>query len=147
MSPSTGPRRRSTGRQVLVAVYAVFAVAAGARSAVQIATKFDEAPAAYLLSAFAAVVYVVATVALRYQGSRAFAVALSSISIELVGVLAVGALSLADPGLFPDQTVWSDFGSGYGFVPLVLPVIGLVWLWRQARDRSVHPAAQDSPAS
>jgi hypothetical protein len=86
-------------------------------------------------------------VALRYQGPRAFAVALSSISIELVGVLAVGALSLADPGLFPDQTVWSDFGSGYGFVPLVLPVIGLVWLWRQARDRSVHPAAQDSPAS
>nr|WP_218855845.1 hypothetical protein [Nocardioides daedukensis] len=131
----------------MVAVYAVFAVAAGARSAVQIATKFDEAPAAYLLSAFAAVVYVVATVALRYQGPRAFAVALSSISIELVGVLAVGALSLADPGLFPDQTVWSDFGSGYGFVPLVLPVIGLVWLWRQARDRSVPPAAQGSPSS
>lgn len=122
--------RRSAGRQVLVAVYAVFAVAAGARSAVQIATKFDEAPVAYLLSAVAAAVYVVATVALRYRGARATQVAFTAISVELVGVLGVGTLSLADPDLFPDATVWSDFGIGYGFVPLVLPVVGLWWLWR-----------------
>lgn len=121
---------RSPGRQVLVAVYAVFAVAAGARSLVQIATKFDEAPVAYLLSLVAALIYVVATVALRYRGERAFQVALGAISIELVGVLGIGALSVADPELFPDATVWSDFGVGYGFVPLVLPVIGLLWLWK-----------------
>ncbi|MDT0202378.1 hypothetical protein [Nocardioides sp. AE5] len=124
---------RSVGRQVLIAVYAVFAVAAGARSAVQLATKYDEAPVAYLLSAFAAVVYLIATIALRYRGPRATAVAWTAISIEMVGVLGVGALSVADPDLFPDQTVWSDFGSGYGFVPLVLPVIGLLWLWKQPR--------------
>lgn len=129
---------RSTGRQVLVAVYAVFAVAAGARCSVQVATKFDQAPIAYLLSLFAAVVYVIATIALRYQGPRAFLVALGAITIELVGVLAVGSLTLADPELFADATVWSNFGSGYGFVPLVLPVIGLVWLWRQrARPASI----------
>ncbi|KRF20349.1 hypothetical protein [Nocardioides sp. Soil796] len=121
---------RSPGRQLLVAVYAVFAVAAGARSAVQLATKFDEAPVAYLLSAVAALIYVVATVALRYRGPRATHVAVTACSIELAGVLGVGALSVADPDLFPDATVWSDFGIGYGFVPLVLPVIGLWWLWR-----------------
>ena len=60
----TGDRApaRSTSRgfgRVLVAVYGLFALAATARSAVQIATKFHEAPLAYLLSAFAAVVYVV----------------------------------------------------------------------------------------
>ncbi|MDN5894334.1 MAG: hypothetical protein L0H93_09945 [Nocardioides sp.] len=124
---------RSPGRQILVAVYAVFAVAAGARSAVQIATKFDEAPLAYLLSAFAAVVYVIATVALRYQGQRATRIALAAISLELVGVLAVGAISTGNPDLFPDQTVWSEFGVGYGFIPLALPVIGLWWLWRNGR--------------
>lgn len=111
-------------------MYAVFAIAAGARSAVQLLTKFDEAPLAYLLSAFAAAVYVVATVALRYQGPRATQVALTAISLELVGVLTVGAISVGDSELFPDQTVWSDFGVGYGFVPLVLPVVGLWWLWR-----------------
>jgi len=29
---------------------------------------------------------------------------------------------------FPDATVWTGFGSGYGFVPLVLPFVGLWWL-------------------
>ena len=31
---------------------------------------------------------------------------------------------------FPDATVWSQYGLGYGFVPLVLPVVGLWWLRR-----------------
>jgi hypothetical protein len=25
--------------------------------------------------------------------------------------------------------VWSGFGAGYGYVPLVLPFLGLWWLW------------------
>lgn len=124
---------RTPGRQLLIAVYAVFAVAAGARSAVQIATKFDEAPLAYLLSAFAAAVYLVATVALRWTGPRARAIAWTAIGIEMAGVLIVGALTVFDDQLFPDATVWSEFGAGYGYVPLVLPIAGLWWLWRERR--------------
>lgn len=118
---NTGPGR------VLVAVYGVFAVAAGARSAVQIATRFDAAPLAYLLSALAAVVYVVATVALARSDRR---LALVACSVELAGVLTVGTASLVAPAAFPDATVWSDYGIGYGFAPLVLPVLGLLWLRR-----------------
>ncbi|MFS3128333.1 hypothetical protein ACLM5J_07995 [Nocardioides sp. Bht2] len=128
---------RTPGRQLLIAVYAVFAVAAGARSAVQIATKFDEAPLAYLLSAFAAAVYLVATVALRWTGPRARAIAWTAIGIEMAGVVIVGALTVFDDKLFPDATVWSDFGAGYGYVPLVLPIVGLWWL---ARERRRQPA-------
>ena len=120
----------STGRQVLVAVYAVFAVAAGARSIVQIATDFDAAPLAYTLSAVAAAVYVVATLALRRTSERARRVAIAACSVEAVGVVTVGTLSLVREDWFPDQTVWSDFGVGYGFVPLVLPFVGLWWLLR-----------------
>lgn len=125
-------RTRSGPGRLLIAVYAVFALAATARSAVQIGTRFDEAPLAYLLSAFAAVVYLVATVCL-VRGDRASRrVATVSIVVELVGVLVVGTLSLVDPHAFPDATVWSDFGRGYGFVPAVLPLLGLWWL-RQTR--------------
>jgi hypothetical protein len=120
----------STGRQVLVAVYAVFAVAAGARSAVQLATDFDRAPVAYSLSAVAAAVYLVATLALRRTTEGARRVAWLALGFEAVGVLVVGTLSLLQPGLFPDQTVWSDYGIGYAFVPLVLPFVGLWWLRR-----------------
>jgi hypothetical protein len=121
---------------VLVAVYGVFALAAGARAAVQLSTRFAEAPVAYLLSALAAVVYVVATVALARGGRR---VALVAITVELVGVLVVGTLSLVDRAAFPDETVWSAYGRGYLFIPLVLPVVGLLYLRRTARTQGPQP--------
>jgi hypothetical protein len=37
------------------------------------------------------------------------------------------------PEDFPKATVWSGYGSGYGFVPLVLPLVGLWWLRRTSR--------------
>lgn len=119
---------RSGPGRLLIAVYALFAAAACSRSAVQIASRFEQAPLAYLLSALAAVVYVVATVGLARgsRGSRRLATA--SCAVELVGVVGVGALSVLVPGLFPDATVWSLFGRGYLFIPLVLPVLGLWWL-------------------
>ncbi|MFC4147060.1 hypothetical protein ACFO0M_12465 [Micromonospora mangrovi] len=120
---------RGPGR-LLIAVYILFAIAATSRAGLQIATKFDEAPVAYLLSAVAALIYIVAAVGLARAGHTGRRVALACCSVELVGVVAVGILSLADRALFPDETVWSDFGSGYGYIPLVLPVLGLFWLWR-----------------
>jgi hypothetical protein len=118
--------------RALVAVYAVFALAASSRSVFQLATKADEAPVAYALSALAGVVYVVATFALATERRR---LATAAIGFELIGVLVVGVLSLVDSGLFPDQTVWSDFGAGYVFIPLVLPFVGLWWL-RSTRSRT-----------
>jgi hypothetical protein len=122
-APRTG---RGPGR-VLVVVYAFFALAAGARAGWQLATRFDEAPVAYLLSALAAAIYLVAAIALA-RGAKW--VAVTCCAIELVGVLAVGTASLVMTETFPRATVWSAFGIGYGFVPLILPVLGLLWLRR-----------------
>lgn len=119
---NTGPGR------VLVFLYGLFAVAASARAGVQIATKFHEAPLAYLLSAFAAVVYLVALVGFVRGGRGGRRLAIACLLVELLGVLTVGTLSLADAAAFPDETVWSQYGRGYGFIPLALPVLGLLWL-------------------
>jgi hypothetical protein len=118
---------------VLIAVYGVFAVAATSRAAVQIATRYDEARLAYTLSAVAAVIYVAATVALARATRLSRRIAVVACSIELAGVVAVGAFSHASPERFPDATVWSHFGQGYLFVPVVLPILGLAWLRRTAR--------------
>lgn len=127
--PGGSPRATGTGAgRVLVGVYAFFAIAAGARAGWQLATRFDEAPVAYLLSALAAAIYLVAAVALASHGPNARRLATVCLSVELVGVLVVGALSLVLSDAFPRATVWSGFGVGYGFVPLVLPVLGLLWL-------------------
>jgi hypothetical protein len=125
---------------VLVAIYAVFVLTAGSRAAVQISTKFSVAPVAYLLSALAAVVYVVATVALARRGPGAHRAAVACCAFELAGVLAVGTYSLLDRAAFPDATVWSGYGQGYGFVPLVLPVLGLLYL-RSPQSRQSRAGA------
>jgi hypothetical protein len=123
-SIGTGPGR------ALIAVYGLFSLAAGARAGVQIVGRFQEAPLAYSLSAFAALVYIVLTVAL-WRGARRLA--LVALGIELAGVLVIGTASLLDPAAFPDETVWSAYGKGYLFIPLVLPVVGLYWLLRRRR--------------
>ncbi|MEV7230485.1 hypothetical protein AB0M79_26210 [Polymorphospora sp. NPDC051019] len=122
--------------RVLIAVYLLFAIAATARAGLQIATRFGEAPLAYLLSAFAAVVYIIATYGLARAGELGRRIALVCCTIELVGVLVVGTASLLVPSAFPDDTVWSGFGEGYGYIPLLLPVLGLLWLWRTRSARA-----------
>lgn len=134
---AVGPGSTSTGAgRALVAVYGVLALAATARSAVQVLRDLDRAPLAYTLSALAAVVYVVATVALARGSTGARRVAWAAVGLEACGVVLVGVLSLLRPDLFADDTVWSRFGMGYGFVPLVLPVLGLLWLRRTSRSRA-----------
>jgi hypothetical protein len=132
MSISPPQRTLGVGR-VLIAVYAILALAATARSLVQILTDFDAAPLAYTLSAVAGVVYILATVALVRRGPVWYRIAWLTIGFELLGVLVVGTLSVFDPELFPADSVWSHFGSGYGFIPLALPVLGMIWLARQRR--------------
>ena len=131
--PADAALRTGAGR-VLLFVYGVFALSASARAGVQIVTHFAEAPLAYLLSALAGLVYVAATAGLAAGGPRGRRLALIGCSVELIGVLVVGTLSVADAVAFPDDTVWSRYGSGYGYVPLVLPFFGLWWIWRH-RDR------------
>ena len=124
--------------RVLVVLYAIFAIGATARSVLQLATRFDEAPVAYVLSAFAAVVYVVATVALARGDRTSNRIAFIAIAIEMAGVLIVGTISLLLPEYFPRASVWSTYGSGYLFIPLVLPFIGLWWLRKVAKSEPTH---------
>lgn len=123
--------------RLLVALYALFALAATSRATVQILEKFDQAPLAYSLSAMSAVVYVLATVAIARRGDRWHRIAVAACTFELAGVLLVGTASLVFPEAFPDETVWSQFGLGYLLVPLVLPVLGLSYLRRHAAGQGV----------
>lgn len=133
-TPQPTATRQGPGR-LLIAIYLIFAIAATCRAGLQILTRFDEAPLAYVLSALAAVIYIVASVGLARDGHAGRRIALVCCTVELLGVLGVGALSVAMPELFPDDSVWSGFGNGYGYVPLVLPVLGLIWLYRTRDER------------
>lgn len=126
-------------RIALMSAYAVLFVAAAGRSGVQLSTKASEAPLAYGLSGTAALLYGVIAFALWRGGVGWRIVALLGTAIELAGVLAVGAWGYLMPELWPDQTVWSGFGSGYGWVPLVLPVVALFTLLHAQGPRRRQP--------
>ncbi|HYN74252.1 MAG TPA: hypothetical protein VES60_17285 [Nakamurella sp.] len=132
-SPPTGPRR------LLIALYAIFALAATARGIVQIATKFDEAPVAYVLSLFSGIVYICATIGLLTNRRWSRPLAWAAVGTEMVGVVTIGFASIIDAEAFPHDTVWSRFGAGYGYVPVILPVLGLMWLWQTRGTFEKHP--------
>lgn len=120
MQETLGPGR------ILIAVYAVFALSASARSVYQLLFEFELAPISYSLSLLAAIVYLIATVFLSVSSLRRYAK--FAVWFELLGVVIVGTLSIVLPELFNHPSVWSGFGIGYGYVPLVLPILGIFWL-------------------
>jgi hypothetical protein len=120
--------------RLLILVYAVFAISSTARASFQVITKFEEAPVSYSLSLLSAVVYLLATVSLAKSGPTWKTIALASVIFELIGVLTVGVISLLAPELFVEASIWSGFGSGYGYLPLVLPVLGLLWIRKTNQD-------------
>lgn len=128
--------------RVLIAVYGILALGAAARSFVQIVERFDEAPLAFTLSAISAFVYIAATVALILPGRGWYLAAWFTISFELIGVVVVGSLSVTHPELFAHASVWSGFGAGYLYVPLVIPVLGVLWLYLRRHDAAQPLAVQ-----
>lgn len=124
------------GSRFLIGFYTLFAISAGVRASYQLVTKWQHAPLAYSLSTLAALIYLVACIGLSRRSPTAWRTTVALCTFELLGVLLVGSVTLLYPNLFADETVWSVFGQGYGFVPLVLPIIGLYWLTRPATRRA-----------
>ena len=133
-APASSPKRTLGVGRLLIVFYAVFAISSTARASFQIVTKFEQAPLAYSLSLVSALVYILATISLAKAGKRWKQVAWASVVFELAGVLSVGALSLIAPELFAHPSVWSGFGAGYGYIPLVLPILGLLWIRKTQRE-------------
>ncbi|MFI9581680.1 hypothetical protein ACIHCQ_07525 [Streptomyces sp. NPDC052236] len=124
---------------LLVWVYGVMSVGAVSRSVYEILTDYDAAPLAHTLSAVAAVVYAFITYTLVRGGETARRAALVCCAAELTGVLIVGTWTVLDPSAFPDSTVWSAYGMGYVFIPVLLPVTGILWL-RRSREGAAQQA-------
>ena len=118
--------------RLLIAVYGVFALSATARASYQLLRKFDEAPIAYSLSLVSAITYILVTISLARRAGFWQKAAKPLVAFELVGVFLVGTLSIVVPSLFKHPSVWSEYGIGYGFLPLILPILALFWLRKQS---------------
>jgi hypothetical protein len=121
--------------QILVLSYGFFAVAAGSRALYQLLNNWQAAPLPISLSLCAALVYLLAGYGMSQRRAFTWKLTLVACGIELAGVVGVGVLSMVAPTLFPRATVWSLFGAGYFYLPLVLPILGIAWLlWPATRQ-------------
>mgnify|MGYP006318256491 CR=1 FL=1 len=126
-----GKPLRGDAQVALLAAYGLLAFAAVGRGSYELAVKFNEAPAAYALSAFAAVIYCIGVWGIWRADKFAVRIARVAVGFELAGVLIVGTLTLFDDEIFPTGTVWSLFGRDYGWLPLVVPFFAMWWLVKQ----------------
>jgi hypothetical protein len=142
IKPSPEPKKTFGPGRVLITVYAILAIGAISRAVFQMITAYSTAPIPITLSAISGVVYLVATIALIRRDGVWYRVAWATISFELLGVLVVGTLSVVQSSIFADEaSVWSYYGVGYLFIPVVLPVLGMVYLSRRRPVRAEVPDA------
>lgn len=121
------------GTDVLIVVYGLWAVAALGRAIYQYMFRHTSNLVPTHLSAVAGGFYLLIILGLRRQTPAMWYVTIALLSLELACVLAVGVIDAVwHP--FAYATVWSGFGAGYLFVPLILPIAGLWWM-AQAETR------------
>lgn len=99
-----------------------------------------------LVALVAGLVYLLAALALTHNGRRMRMIGWASVSVEAIGPVLVGVLGVGVPQLSDPRSPWGAFGADYWYIPLVLPVVGLVWLWWSNPRRIVELSEQsDKP--
>ena len=116
---------------VLSFFYALWAFSALGRSSWEY--LFKQNVATYIpahLSTFVGVLYIFIIVGLRRRSPRWWWITMALLVVELAGVLIVGTIDVVwQP--FPYATVWSKYGIGYFFMPLILPFVGLAYMLKK----------------
>lgn len=95
-----------------------------------------------LVALVAGLVYLLAAVALTHNGRRMRLVGWTAVIIEAAGPVIVGLLGVGLPDLTGTRSAWGAFGADYWYLPLVIAVVGLVWLWASNPRRIVERAEQ-----
>lgn len=115
--------------------YPLLALSTGARGLYQLFLKEGVTnKLAPLLTTVSAALYLVAAIGFFVRKSWAWRLSVTALSIEFIGVMVVGVLSVIMPDVI-GHTAWSYFGRDYGFFPLIQPLLGLAWLlWRPTRE-------------
>lgn len=135
------PRSLGLGRIVL-AVYWIFGLVTSAIAVVDLVNHGQGALGPRFVSLLGGLVYLVAAAALTHNGRRMRVVGWSCVVVELLGPIIVGLVGLGIPEVSGARSVWADFGADFWYLPIAIPVVGLVWLWWSDPRRIVELAAQ-----
>jgi hypothetical protein len=144
-SATSAPLRlKTTGTSdTLAFFYGLWAFSALGRAVYQYIWKHPVNFMPTHISTFVGVLYIAIIIGLRRRSPRAWWTTLALLCVELSGVLLVGTIDVVwHP--FAYASVWSGYGIGYFFMPLVLPFVGLTWLLRKETRAAYWQSAAGS---
>ncbi len=132
-------RARGWGRLVVVAFWICGIVLVGA-ALIQLFEDPGSPKGPRFVTLFAGLVYLGAAVGLTHNGRRMRRIAWACTSVALAGPIIVGLAQVdaTDSGL--PWSPWNHFGLAVGFASILLPLIGLAWLWWSNPSRIVQIA-------
>lgn len=131
-------RRPSWGLgRIVMALFWFFGVITTIPAVVSLIRDQQDPLGPRLVAVLAGIVYLLAAIGITHNGHRMRLLAWGSMAAALVGPLVVGLLGLGMARSSPVVSAWADFGAFYWYFPLLLPLIGLVWLWRSDPRRIV----------
>ena len=94
-----------------------------------------------LIAFLAGFVYLAVALGLTHNGRKMRLVAGGGLIISLVAPIIMGLLELGMPATLPSvPSPWANFGADYYYLPLILSVVGLVWMWLSDPRRIVEIA-------
>lgn len=118
----------STSYRGLALLYLFWAIALCSRAVWQYVTRDGDLTPTHL-SMVAGLIYL-AIVGWAWRGHRTALVA--GLTIEIIGVITISIGECYWP--LPYASAWSGFGSGYLWMPLILPILGLIQLIRSPTE-------------
>lgn len=127
--------------RLVMALFWVFGVIVTLISVKNLAGDSEAPLGPRFVALLASAVYVIAAVGLTHNGRRMRVIAWASLVISLVGPLIVGVGALGLPSEYSlSFSPWAQFGTTYWGLPLVIPLVGMVWMWWSDPRRIVEIA-------
>lgn len=135
------PRALGLGRLVMVAFWGVGLWLTGAALA-DLFTHGEGPRGPEILALVAGVVYLLAALALTHNGRRMRIIGWACIGATIAAPILFAVAGVGLPQLAEPRSAWTGFGSDFFYLPLLVSVIGCVWMWYSNPRRIVEIAEQ-----
>ena len=136
-------RRPSWGLgRVVMVIFWAFGVWTTANAIIDLFHLDDEPLGPALTALLAGLVYLLAALGITHNGKRMRILGWTTVTLELIGPLMVGMMSVGISQLSVSRSAWANCGADYYYLPLIIPIIGLIWLWWSNPRRIVELAEQ-----
>ena len=95
-----------------------------------------------IVALLAGIDYLVAATALTHNGRRMRVVGWVTIALSIAIPIILWVASLGLDELNSARSAWTGLGADFSYLPLVVSIIGLIWMWRSNPRRIVSLAEQ-----